>query len=140
MPTSAGIPTPRHTTSGRGAMSFQPPSGTPASIWRRGTAPALPACFPLWSFEAACLARFAVSLPFVNYGGVVADAEDGGRSAELRRAESLARERGWRHVELRHVAQAVRALARQTAQGRDVAALLLPTSETPLVFARPEGA
>jgi FemAB-related protein (PEP-CTERM system-associated) len=57
---------------------------------------------PLVEFRSRLFGTFAVSLPFVNYGGVVADtgAAAGALSAC---AESLARERGWGHVELRHV-------------------------------------
>ncbi|HEY2895157.1 MAG TPA: FemAB family XrtA/PEP-CTERM system-associated protein [Pirellulales bacterium] len=57
---------------------------------------------PLVEFRSRLFGTFAVSLPFVNYGGVVAD--DGTAAGALSaRAELLARERGWRHVELRHV-------------------------------------
>jgi serine/alanine adding enzyme len=57
---------------------------------------------PLVEFRSRLFGTFAVSLPFVNYGGVVAD---GGLAAGAlnARAVALARERHWRHVELRHV-------------------------------------
>jgi FemAB-related protein (PEP-CTERM system-associated) len=42
-----------------------------------------------------------VSLPFVNYGGVVAD-DDATRRALLAEAERIAADRGLAHVELRH--------------------------------------
>ena len=45
--------------------------------------------------------RALISLPFLNYGGVLADDEDAAR-ALLEAALALARERRCRHVELRH--------------------------------------
>jgi serine/alanine adding enzyme len=56
---------------------------------------------PLVEFRSRLFGTFAVSLPFVNYGGVVADTAEAG-GALTARAVALARERGWRHVELRH--------------------------------------
>jgi FemAB-related protein (PEP-CTERM system-associated) len=56
---------------------------------------------PLVEFRSRLFGTFAVSLPFVNYGGVVADTGEV-RGALSARAVALARERGWRHVELRH--------------------------------------
>jgi len=56
---------------------------------------------PLVSFRSALFGRFLVSLPFVNYGGVLAD--DGGAASELvnaARAEAGRRRAGY--VELRH--------------------------------------
>lgn len=59
---------------------------------------------PLVAFRSLLFGRFAVSLPFVNYGGVLAD--DAAAAAAIeQRALSLARERRWRHVELRHFDQ-----------------------------------
>ena len=60
---------------------------------------------PLVAFSSAVFGRFAVSLPFVNYGGVLADSPPMAR-ALANAAVGLARDRGWRHVELRHLAQA----------------------------------
>jgi serine/alanine adding enzyme len=57
---------------------------------------------PLVEFRSWLFGTFAVSLPFVNYGGVVADHPEAAR-ALLSRAEALRVERGWRHVELRHI-------------------------------------
>lgn len=56
---------------------------------------------PLVLFESAIFGRFAVSLPFVNYGGVVAD--DAAASAGLvAHAGLVAREHRATHLELRH--------------------------------------
>jgi FemAB-related protein (PEP-CTERM system-associated) len=48
--------------------------------------------------------RFGVSLPFVNYGGALADDDDAAGALELAATEA-ARVRRWRHVELRHFLQ-----------------------------------
>ncbi len=64
--------------------------------------PRITGVLPLVEFRSRLFGTFAVSLPFVNYGGVVAD-DDAAAAALSARAESLARERAWRHVELRHV-------------------------------------
>ena len=59
---------------------------------------------PLVEFDSRLFGRFAVSLPFVNYGGVLArDASSA--EALLRNALDLARLRRWSHVELRHFEQ-----------------------------------
>ena len=57
---------------------------------------------PLVEFRSHLFGTFAVSLPFVNYGGVIANG-DLAAGALNARAVSLARERQWRHVELRHI-------------------------------------
>jgi serine/alanine adding enzyme len=57
---------------------------------------------PLVEFRSHLFGTFAVSLPFVNYGGVVADDAQAAEALNAR-AVSLARERRWRHVELRHI-------------------------------------
>ena len=59
---------------------------------------------PLVEFRSRLFGRFAVSLPFLNYGGVIADDDEAARSL-AGHAVSLAREHGWRHVELRHSTQ-----------------------------------
>jgi serine/alanine adding enzyme len=59
---------------------------------------------PLAIFRSRLFGRFAVSLPFVNYGGLCATAP-AAVDALLERAASLARERRLAHVELRHVAR-----------------------------------
>jgi FemAB-related protein (PEP-CTERM system-associated) len=56
---------------------------------------------PLVLFRSALFGRFAVSLPFVNYGGVVAD-DAGTARALLGRAVEIARSHDAAHVELRH--------------------------------------
>jgi FemAB-related protein (PEP-CTERM system-associated) len=56
---------------------------------------------PLVLFRSWLFGRFAVSLPFVNYGGVVADDADAGR-ALLQRAVEIAKDGRLAHVELRH--------------------------------------
>jgi FemAB-related protein (PEP-CTERM system-associated) len=56
---------------------------------------------PLVFFRSALFGRFAVSLPFVNYGGVLAD-DDDAADALVAHAESILARRGARHLELRH--------------------------------------
>ena len=57
---------------------------------------------PLVEFRSRLFGAFAVSLPFVNYGGVVAD-DDETAAALVAEAVSWARARGLSHVELRHL-------------------------------------
>ncbi len=57
---------------------------------------------PLVEFRSHLFGTFAVSLPFVNYGGVVANGALAA-GALTAHAISLARARHWRHVELRHI-------------------------------------
>jgi FemAB-related protein (PEP-CTERM system-associated) len=64
---------------------------------------------PLVSFRSALFGRFIVSLPFVNYGGVLAS-DDSSAHALVARAASIAKEEGARHVELRHRARRFEAL------------------------------
>jgi FemAB-related protein (PEP-CTERM system-associated) len=59
---------------------------------------------PLVQFHSWLFGRFMVSLPFVNYGGVLAD-DAGVALALFDRASQVARERGLTHVELRHRAR-----------------------------------
>jgi len=56
---------------------------------------------PLVEFRSWWFGRFMVSLPFVNYGGVLAVEREAAR-ALLETAHRLAAERGLAHVELRH--------------------------------------
>jgi FemAB-related protein (PEP-CTERM system-associated) len=56
---------------------------------------------PLVAFRSWLFGTFAVSLPFVNYGGIVADGPGPAR-ALVNHAAVLRAERRWRHVELRH--------------------------------------
>lgn len=64
---------------------------------------------PLVSFRSLLFGRFLVSLPFVNYGGVVADDQVAAETL-VSRAGSLAREMSASHVELRHTARRFEAL------------------------------
>jgi serine/alanine adding enzyme len=59
---------------------------------------------PLVSFRSALFGRFVVSLPFVNYGGVLAS-DDSSAHALVARAASVAKEERARHIELRHRAR-----------------------------------
>jgi FemAB-related protein (PEP-CTERM system-associated) len=80
---------------------------------------------PLVHFRSALFGRFVVSLPFVNYGGVVAD-DEAAAEALVAEAGRLARAADCTHVELRHRARRFPALA---AKQHKVAMLLaLPTS------------
>jgi FemAB-related protein (PEP-CTERM system-associated) len=65
---------------------------------------------PLVQMDSWLFGRFFVSLPFVNYGGVLAD-DPGSAQALIDRAAAMARERGLAHVELRHMARRFPALA-----------------------------
>src|SRR5579884_1459470 len=56
---------------------------------------------PLVHIASRIFGRCLVSLPFVNYGGVAARHEAAAR-ALVDRAAEIARQRGCRHVELRH--------------------------------------
>jgi FemAB-related protein (PEP-CTERM system-associated) len=56
---------------------------------------------PMIEIRSLLFGRFLTSLPFVNYGGVLADSSATAR-ALTDRAAALAAERGCRHVELRH--------------------------------------
>ncbi len=64
---------------------------------------------PLVSFRSLLFGRFLVSLPFVNYGGVLAN-DDSSANALVARAASMARQEHARHVELRHRARRFEAL------------------------------
>jgi CelD/BcsL family acetyltransferase involved in cellulose biosynthesis len=57
---------------------------------------------PLVVLDTFLFGRFAVSLPFVNYGGVVAS-DDRAAEALAKEAARLAAERKWKHVEVRHL-------------------------------------
>jgi len=74
-------------------------------VWlaaRRGDAVA--GVLPTVVFRSWLFGRFMVSLPFVNYGGVLADDADAAREL-LAAARQEARERKCAHLELRHVAR-----------------------------------
>jgi FemAB-related protein (PEP-CTERM system-associated) len=59
---------------------------------------------PLVQINSVLFGRTMTSLPFVNYGGVLAERDDDALALGDRAAE-LARRRGCRHVELRHTAR-----------------------------------
>ncbi len=65
---------------------------------------------PLVQFRSPLFGRFLVSLPFVNYGGVLA-IDDASAHALVARAASIAGELKARHVELRHRARRFEGLA-----------------------------
>jgi serine/alanine adding enzyme len=84
---------------------------------------------PLVVLDTFLFGRFAVSLPFVNYGGVVAS-DDAVAQALVDEAGRLAIARGWKHVELRHLEQRFTTLAPKR---HKVAMMLpLPADETAL--------
>jgi len=80
---------------------------------------------PLVFFSSRLFGRFLVSLPFVNYGGVLAD-DDGVAASLIERAEQCARERRAAHVELRHRRQRFPHLPSK----RHKAAMLMPLAAT----------
>jgi serine/alanine adding enzyme len=57
---------------------------------------------PLVRFRSRLFGRFVVSLPFLNYGGLLAS-DDAAANALLTRAKEVARGFGATHLELRHV-------------------------------------
>jgi serine/alanine adding enzyme len=65
---------------------------------------------PLVFFDSRVFGRFAVSVPFVNYGGVLADTPEA-EQALLARAVEESTRAGCAHLELRHAAQHFPALA-----------------------------
>lgn len=71
----------------------------------RGVAGVLPLVF----FRSVLFGRFSVSMPFLNYGGVLADSPDAER-ALLDRAIEETRKAGGSHLELRHRRQHFSAL------------------------------
>jgi serine/alanine adding enzyme len=62
---------------------------------------AITGVLPLVLFEHRAFGRFAISLPFVNYGGILA-ADDESAAALLEASRRVALEHGLTHVELRH--------------------------------------
>lgn len=64
---------------------------------------------PLVFFRSRLFGRFTVSMPFVNYGGVLADGPEAAR-ALFERAVEDTRQAGGAHLELRHTSQAFPAL------------------------------
>lgn len=64
--------------------------------------PCVTGILPVVEFRSVLFGRFAVSLPFVNYGGLLVDGATAA-AALVARVAALADARGWRHVELRHL-------------------------------------
>lgn len=80
---------------------------------------------PLVFFRSRLFGSFGVSLPFVNYGGLVADGLEVER-ALLERAIDEVRAAGGRHLELRHTSQRFAHLTPK----RHKVAMVLPLPET----------
>jgi hypothetical protein len=59
---------------------------------------------PIVAFDTWLFGRFGVSLPFVNYGGVVAQDDEAAR-ALVDQAARIAEARRWKHLEIRHLDQ-----------------------------------
>jgi FemAB-related protein (PEP-CTERM system-associated) len=68
------------------------------------SAGAIHGVLPLVEMRSRIFGHLLTSMPFLNYGGVLADSEVMAR-ALVDRARELGRARGCRHVELRHVGQ-----------------------------------
>lgn len=91
---------------------------------------AIVAVLPLVIFRSPLFGRFLVSLPFVNYGGVVGDDEEA-LGALVARAGALARGMRASHLELRHTA---RRLPHLTPKAHKVAMLLALPSTTEVMW------
>jgi FemAB-related protein (PEP-CTERM system-associated) len=68
---------------------------------RRAGRAGITGVLPLVEIRSRLFGRTMTSLPFLNYGGVIADTDQDAQ-ALLASARDLARRRGCRHVELRH--------------------------------------
>jgi FemAB-related protein (PEP-CTERM system-associated) len=97
---------------------------------RRGTT--IVGVLPLVQLESRLFGRFMVSLPFVNYGGVVAD-DDAAGAALVSHAAALSAARGLSHVELRHVS---RQFPRLPAKAHKVAMLMELERDTNVLWTR----
>ena len=93
-----------------------------AAVSRDGVEGVLPLVF----FRSRIFGRFTVSMPFLNYGGVVADAPSV-RRALVDRAVEETRARGGSHLELRHSEQ----LCPQLAPKRHKVSMRLPLAADP---------
>jgi FemAB-related protein (PEP-CTERM system-associated) len=71
---------------------------------RQGAAGPVVGVLPLVEIRSWMFGRTLTSLPFVNFGGVLAESDDVAQ-ALVDEAASLAKARGCRHVELRHIAR-----------------------------------
>lgn len=80
---------------------------------------------PLVFFSSRLFGRFAVSLPFVNYGGIIADSPDV-EQALLEAAVASTERAGGTHLELRHAGQLFRTMPAR----RHKVAMLLPLAAT----------
>ena len=81
---------------------------------------------PLVLFRSRLFGSFGVSLPFVNYGGLVAEHAEAGRALLERAIEEVRAARGT-HLELRHTGQHFSHLTPR----RHKVAMVLPLCETP---------
>ncbi len=89
-------------------------------IARRGGHGEITGVLPLVEIRSLLFGRTMTSVPFVNYGGVLADSTTVAE-ALVASARDLARTRGCRHVELRHIGRRFDGAAVQAAQGHDAA-------------------
>ena len=89
------------------------------------TADGVVGVLPLVFFRSRLFGRFAVSLPFVNYGGVIADGPEAER-ALLDRAMEETQAAGGTHLELRHTRQ----LYSDLTPKRHKVAMVLPLCDT----------
>ena len=88
----------------------------------RGVSGVLPIVF----FRSRLFGTFSVSLPFVNYGGILAD-DAAAANALLEAAVSATRAAGGTHLELRHTERHFDGLSAK----RHKVAMLLPLADTP---------
>ena len=99
--------------------------GHPTKYLVAYTGDAIAGVLPLVLFRSRLFGSFGVSLPFVNYGGLVADAPEVER-ALLERAVEEVRAAGGRHLELRHTVQRFSQLTPR----RHKVAMVLPLADT----------
>ena len=92
--------------------------GHDRSIWLRPHRSGIVGVLPLVFFPEPIFGRFAVSMPFFNYGGVLADNAEAER-ALLDRAIEETRQAGGTHLELRHTRSALPRPDAQASQSRD---------------------
>ena len=88
----------------------------------RGSGGELRGLLPLVQQSSRLFGRYLTSLPFFNYGGVLADGPDS-LAALVAEAAVLGAQRGARHVELRHVAALTRDPPNRSARARFPACL-----------------
>ena len=90
---------------------------------------------PLVEQSSALFGRFLVSLPFVTYGGILAD-DPSAAAALAAQAAALARERRADHVELRHTAPLAGV---KFAERLDKVSMVLPLPESEAALAKQLG-